>query len=184
MTDTQSYDQRVACLTASRRHVTSTKRTAVAAALRQLQREDRPITRRAVIARAGVHRNFLYRHPDLAAQIDNAADDRTRTPRTTPDRISHDSLRTELTTAKHRIVALQQQVRTLEHRLGAHGPEPTAALLEQHPLVVELRERLARTEVERTAQDRTIASLRDDIEIMRETNRSLVREYGLRTTDA
>jgi hypothetical protein len=93
-------------------------------------------------------------------------------------------LLTDLTTARHRIRGLQQQVRTLEHRLGAHGPEPTAALIERHPLVIELRERLAQSEIECTKKDRTISSLREDVEILRETNRSLVREYGLHTTEA
>lgn len=185
MTDPQTYEQRVARLTESRRRDTVTKRAAVTAALRDLQREERPVTRRAVIARAGVHRNFLYRHKDLADQIDQAANDHHRQPpHTSADRVSHGSLLTDLTIARHRIRGLQQQVHTLEHRLGERGPEPTAALIERHPLVIELRERLAQSEIECTNKDRTISSLRDDVEILRETNRSLVREYGLHTTEA
>lgn len=174
----------MARLTESRRRDTLTKRAAVTTALQDLQREDRPVTRRAVIARAGVHRNFLYRHQDLAAQIDHATTEYRRRPTATrSDHISHDSLLTELATARHRIRELQQQVHTLEHRLGAHGPTPTPTLLERHPLVIELRQRLAQSEITCTDNDRVIASLRDDIEILRETNRSLVREYGLHTTE-
>jgi hypothetical protein len=62
MTDSQSYQQRVARLSEVRRRDSASKRAAVLDALADLQREDRPITRRAVIARAGVHRNFLQRH--------------------------------------------------------------------------------------------------------------------------
>lgn len=107
MTDPQTYEQRVARLAEARRRDTTTKRAAVTAALQALQREDRPVTRRTVIARAGVHRNFLYRHHDLAAQIDQAATDYHRRPPPPGDRISHDSLLTELATARHRIRELQ-----------------------------------------------------------------------------
>ena len=66
------------------------------------RREDRRITRRVVIARAGVHRNFLQRLKDLAILIDAAAADPNLTPCTrASDRISDESLQTELVTAKH-----------------------------------------------------------------------------------
>lgn len=185
MTDVQTYERRVARLAESRRRDTIARRAAVTTAIRELQREDRPVTRRAVIARAGVHRNFLHRHKDLANQIDQiSTEQRNRPPPTSADRISHASLLTDLTTARHRIRELQQQVQTLEHRLGEFGPAPTAALLEHHPLVIELRERLAQSEITCSDKDRTITSLRDDIEVLRETNRSLVREYGLHTTES
>jgi hypothetical protein len=184
MTDPQSYDQRVSRLLATRRRDSAAKRAAVLNALDELRREDRLISRKAVIARAGVHRNFLYRHKDLAALIDKAAGgprpDGHLRPR---DRISHDSLITELATAKHRNRELEQKVRILEHRLGARGSTLGPALIDQHPVVVELRRRLAQTEVELVEKDRSIASLQDDVEVLRETNRSLVREYGLLSND-
>lgn len=52
-------------------------------------------------------------------------------------------------------------------------------MIDQHPVVLELRTRLAQLEVELLEKDRTIMSLEDDVEVLRETNRSLVREYGL-----
>jgi hypothetical protein len=184
MTDSQSYDERVSRLLVTRRRDSADKRASVLMALDELRREDRRISRKAVIARAGVHRNFLQRHKDLAALIDKAAggphpDGRLR-PR---DRISHDSLITELATAKHRNRELEQKVRILEHRLGARGSTLGPALIDQHPVVVELRGRLAQTEVELVEKDRSIASLQDDVEVLRETNRSLVREYGLLSND-
>ncbi|SHX90188.1 Uncharacterised protein [Mycobacteroides abscessus subsp. abscessus] len=145
-----------------------------------MRREDRPITRRAIISRAGVHRNFLYRHKDLADQIDNAAADyRSRPPRRQADRISHDSLLTELAAARQRNRELQQRIQILEHRLGAQGSTLGPELLERHPLVVELRQHLTQAGIQNQENDRLIESLREDIEILRETNRSLVREYGL-----
>jgi hypothetical protein len=127
-----------------------------------------------------VHRNFLQRHKDLAAQIDEAAGG-PRPDRHLPlhDRVTTESLLTEKTTARHRNRELQQKVQVLERRLEAMGPVIGPDLLDQHPLVVELLSRLAEVELDRVARDRTIASLRDDVEVLRETNRSLVREYGL-----
>ena len=180
MTDPQSYEQRVTRLANTRREDSARKRAAVLKALDELRREDRRISRKVVIARAGVHRNFLQRHRDLAALIDDVAGgarpDNNPRPR---ERLSHDSLMTELATAKHRNRELEQKVRILEHRLGAQGPTIGPSLIDQHPVVVELRTRLAQMEVELVEKDRTIASLQDDVEILRETNRSLVREYGL-----
>jgi hypothetical protein len=115
MTDVQSYERRVSRLTDARRKDTATKRAAVLKALRDLRREDRRISRRVVITRAGVHRNFLQRHKDLAALIDEAAGGQRPDSHPRPqDRITHDSLRTELATARHRNRELQQKVRVLE----------------------------------------------------------------------
>ncbi|MGL5444490.1 MAG: DUF6262 family protein [[Mycobacterium] stephanolepidis] len=180
MDERQTYQRRVVRLAESRRRDSERKRVAVAKALQDLQREDRPVTRRAVIARAGVHRNFLYRHKDLAADIDAAAGQYfSRSPRRRADRISSESLMTDLATARHHNHELVLQVQILEHRLGAQGPTPGTALLERHSMVVELRERIAELEIACGNKDRAIAALIDDVEILRETNRSLVREYGL-----
>jgi hypothetical protein len=180
MTDPQSYEERVSRLLDTRRKDSAAKRAEVLKALSELQREDRRISRKVVIARAGVHRNFLQRHKDLAHLIDEAAGGARPDSHPRPrDRISHDSLIIELATAKHRNLELQRKVRVLEHRLGAQGPSFGPSLIDQHPVVMELRRRLAQTEVQLVAKDRTIASLQDDVEVLRETNRSLVREYGL-----
>ena len=180
MTDNQSYEQRVLRLCEVRRKDSAAKRAAVLAALTELKREDRRISRRAVIARAGVHRNFLQRHKDLAALIDTAASDPdpTRCPRPT-DRITADSLRTELATVKHRNRELTNRVASLEHRLSAHGATVGPAQIDHHPAVVELGRKLGQLEAELIDKNNTICSLQDDIDVLRQTNRSLVREYGL-----
>jgi len=180
MTNPQSYEQRVTRLANTRRQDSERKRATVLKALDELRREDRRISRKVVIARAGVHRNFLQRHRDLAALIDDAAGGRRpeRHPRP-QDRISPDSLVGELAMAKQRCRELDQKVRVLEHRLGARGPALGPSLVDQHPVVVELRRRLAELEVELVQRDRAITALKDDVEVLRETNRSLVREYGL-----
>ena len=130
-----------------------------------------------------MHRNFLQRHKDLAALIDEAAGGQRPDHHLRPqDRISRDSLLTELATARQRNRELQQKVQVLERRLGAQGPSIGPALLEQHPDVIGIRKRLAEAELDLAEKDRTIASLQEDIEVLRETNRSLVREYGLTTS--
>ncbi|MBU9766958.1 hypothetical protein FR943_24365 [Mycobacterium sp. TNTM28] len=180
MTDVQSYEQRVSRLTDARRKDTATKRAAVLNALTDLRREDRRISRRVVIARAGVHRNFLQRHKDLAALIDHAAGGQRPDNHPRPqDQVTAESLRADLATARHHNRDLQQKVQVLERRLGAQGPSIGPALLDQHPIVIDLRQRLAEVELAIVEKDRTIASLQEDIEVLRETNRSLVREYGL-----
>jgi Family of unknown function (DUF6262) len=180
MNDIQNYERRVSRLADARRKDSAAKRAAVLKAITELRREDRQINRRVVINRAGVHRNFLHRHKDLAALIDEAAGgQRPDHHLRREDRITRDSLLTELATAKQRNRELQQKVEVLERRLGAQGPSLGPALLDQHPLVIGLRGRLAEVELDIVEKDRTIASLRDDVEVLRETNRSLVREYGL-----
>jgi len=43
--------------------------------------------------------------------------------------------------------------------------------------------RLGEIELDMVEKDRTIASLQDDVEVLRETNRSLVRECGLNSSE-
>jgi hypothetical protein len=180
MTDVQSYEQRVSRLTDARRKDSAVKRAAVLNAIADLRREERGISRRVVIARAGVHRNFLQRRKDLAALIDEAAGGQRPVHHLPPqDRITRESLLAELATVKQRNRELQQKVQVLEHRVGARGPSTGPDLLDQHPLVIELRRRLAELELAVVEKDRTITSLQEDNEVLRETNRSLVREYGL-----
>jgi hypothetical protein len=180
MTDLQSYEERISRLADARRKDSTAKRAAVIRAVDELRREERHISRRVVISRAGVHRNFLQRHKDLAALIDEAAGGRRPDHHLRPqDRITRDSLLTELATARRRNRELEQNVQVLERRLGAQGPSIGPALLDQQPLVIELRTRLAALELDIVEKDRTIGSLRDDVDVLRETNRSLVREYSL-----
>jgi hypothetical protein len=181
VTDNQGYEQRIARLSKARRGDSANKRAAVLAALADLQHEDRRVTRKAVIARAGVHRNFLQRHKDLAALIDSTAGGQQAGQKSPlADRLTHESLQTELATA-NRNHELNGRVQALERRLGAHGATLGQPVIENHPVVVDLRARLARREVELSEKNRTIAALLEDVEILRETNRELVREYGLTT---
>jgi chromosome segregation ATPase len=179
MPDNQSYAQRVSRLSAVRRGDSATKRQAVLTALAELKREDRQITRRVVIARAGVHRNFLQRHKDLAELIDDAGNAGRRGQARTRDQITADSLRTELAAARQSNRQLHERVQALERRLSSCGGKIGPTLIDHHPTVVELKSRLAQLEAALVEKGRMIASLEDDVDVLRETNRSLVREYGL-----
>jgi predicted RNase H-like nuclease (RuvC/YqgF family) len=127
----------------------------------------------------------LQRHKDLAGQIDTAAGERRPEKEGLPtDHVTVKSLQTELATAKHRNGELNDRVQALERRLGAQGATMGPSVIDQHPVVLELRARLGRLEVELLEKDRGIDSLKDDVEVLRETNRSLVREYGLHATES
>jgi predicted RNase H-like nuclease (RuvC/YqgF family) len=165
----------------TRRRDSVSKREAVLAAIDELKHEDRQISRRVVIARAGVHRNFLQRHKDLAALIDESGSRGPRAQARTRDQITDESLRTELTSARRSNRELRERIQALERRLSSCGATVGPTLIDHHPTVVELRSRVAHLEAELIQKNRMIATLEDDIEVLRETNRSLVREYGLRT---
>jgi chromosome segregation ATPase len=181
MSDIQSYERRVSRLSAARRRDSVSKREAVLAAIDELKHEDRQISRRVVIARAGVHRNFLQRHKDLAALIDESGSRGPQAQARTRDQITGESLRTELASARRSNRELRERIQALERRLSSCGATVGPTLIDHHPTVVELRSRVAHLEAELIQKNRMIATLEDDIEVLRETNRSLVREYGLRT---
>jgi uncharacterized coiled-coil protein SlyX len=119
---------------------------------------------------------------DLADQIDTAAGERQPAKEgLPPDHITVKSLQTELATAKHRNQEFSNRVQALERRLGAQGAVIGPSVIDNHPLVLELQARLAYLEIQLVEKDRAIESLEDDVDVLRETNRSLVREYGLST---
>ena len=133
MSNIQSYERRVSRLSAARRRDSVSKRAAVLAAIDELKHEDRQISRRLVIARAGVHRNFLQRHKDLAALIDEAGSRSPRPPPRTRDQITGESLRTELASARQSNRELRERIQALEHRRRARGATVGPTLIYHHP---------------------------------------------------
>jgi integrase len=102
-----------------------------------------------------------FGHKDLGVLIDEAAGGQRPDHHLRPqDRITRESVLTELATAKQRNRELQQKVQLLEHRVGARGPSTGPDLLDQHPLVIELRRRLAELELAVVEKDRTILRCR------------------------
>jgi hypothetical protein len=146
------------------------------------ERLDRQISRKVVITRAGVHRNFLQRHKDLAALIDDAGNSAPRSQSRTRDQITADSLRTELAATRHSKRQLRERVQALERSLSSCGATVGPTVVDHHPSVVQLRSPMAQHEAEVIDKDRMIVSLEDDVDALRETNRSLVREDGPRHT--
>jgi hypothetical protein len=181
------------------------KRAAVLKALNELQRKDRRMSPKVVVARAGVHRNVLQRHKDVAGLIDEAAGgtraDNYLRPR---DRVSDDSLVTDLADANigtwgcdrrcaslstgwaHRV---RPQDRLLLTRSGRRGASDAAWPQVEVELVDKCRRHLnfdplaaapgSDFTCRRQTRTRRSSHLQDDAEVLPETNRSLVREYGL-----
>ena len=181
MSDIQSYEHRVSRLSAARRRDSVSKRAAVLAAIDELKHEDRQISRRVVIARAGVHRNFLQRHKDLAALIDDAGIREPRSQSRTRDQLTAESLRAELAAARQSNRELRERIQALERRLSSCGATVGPMLIDHHPTVVELRSQIAQIEGGAHSEGQNDRTLEDDVEVLRETSRSLVRENGLRT---
>jgi Family of unknown function (DUF6262) len=85
-------------------------------ALAEMTRNAEAITVSALARRAGVDRSFLYRHPDLLAQAHVSAVQPPPGGATAPSRAS---LQADLLAANDRCRRLSDQVRVLEHLLGA-----------------------------------------------------------------
>jgi hypothetical protein len=81
-----------------------------------MARSGEVITVSALARRAGVDRSFLYRHPDLLAQVHASAVQPSPGGATAPSRAS---LQADLLAANDRCRRLSDQVRVLEHRLSA-----------------------------------------------------------------
>jgi hypothetical protein len=92
------------------------RRERVLNALAEMARSGEVITVSALAKRAGVDRSFLYRHPDLLAQVHASAVQPSPGGATAPSRAS---LQADLLAANDRCRRLSDQVRVLEHRLSA-----------------------------------------------------------------
>jgi Family of unknown function (DUF6262) len=96
-------------------------------ALRRLDRSGQPITFSTVAQAASVHRSWLYRQPDLRAQIERLrANRQPRTHRQVPtaQRATTDSLRERVEALRQEAARLRQENHALRDQLsralGAH----------------------------------------------------------------
>jgi negative regulator of sigma E activity len=108
---------------AARRHERT--RSKAIQALRELDREGRPVTFAAVASAAGISRSWLYTQPDIRDQIQRLRTARTSKRAIIPaaQRATDESLRVRLTAALRRNQALAEENarlrRQLAHALGA-----------------------------------------------------------------
>ncbi len=99
--------------------------------LRSLARRSEPITIRGVATAAGVSRSWLYRQPQLLAEIDQLRQTRpTRGPSVpASQRASIDSLRQQLHTYRDELARLRAENKALTEQLARHlGDARTAAI--------------------------------------------------------
>lgn len=104
---------------AARQRSTATRERAVRA-LRLIDTTGRPVTLDAIAQESGVSRSWLYRQPDLRAEIDRLRA-KSGEPANVPkrQRASDASLRQRLLIAHERIRALAAENRELRDRLAA-----------------------------------------------------------------
>jgi cell division protein FtsB len=167
-------------LTASRRRDVDRRRARVRKAIADMHGDGSHITIASTAARAGVHRSFIHRHPDLHAAVLTAAAEAIETPSPAATAISHRSVLAENANLHALNRRLSQRVQDLEDRLsemlgqqafersGLGAPMPTAALqadLEHHrQLVIDLTAR--------------IEELDEELAAAREANRGLMGELS------
>ena len=105
-----------------------------AAAIQELDRTGQPITFQAVAAAAGVSRSWLYRDPDMRAQIEHLRATSTGTQPRVParERASRDSLREQLESLRIDLAELRRENKTLRDQLASRlGEDRTTATWRQ-----------------------------------------------------
>lgn len=104
------------------------------AAIQELDRAGMPITFQAVAAAAGVSRSWLYRDPDMRAQIEHlrAASTGTAPPVPARERASRDSLRGQLEALRLELAELRRDNKVLRDQLARRlGEDRTRATWRQ-----------------------------------------------------
>ncbi len=108
--------QRAEAMIAGRKADTSRRCQRTQHALAAAVSAGEDITPGSIARRAGVDRSFLYRHPDLLAQIHAA---QTRIPAaSTGLAVTSESLRADLAAAQERTARQAARIRQLEHKLS------------------------------------------------------------------
>jgi hypothetical protein len=167
-------------LIAARRRDVDRRRARVHKAIVDMHSDGSDITIASTATRAGVHRSFIHRHPDLHAAVLAAAAETIENPSPASTTISHRSVLTENANLHALNRRLAQRIRDLEDRLsemlgqqafersGLGAPTATAALqdeLEHHKqLALDLTSR--------------IEELDEELAAAREANRGLMAELN------
>ncbi|GIE81986.1 hypothetical protein Aph02nite_79360 [Actinoplanes philippinensis] len=162
-----------AALAAARAGDTTRRHDRVRQALTALVEAAHDITISSVARAAGVHRSFIYRHPELRLAVEQA---QRSTTISTAAVASAAWLHTDLANAQAQNARLVQQIKLLENRLSdalgvqAHqasgiGAPDKAAQLEYRCLELEQRVR----DLTHQLEERT-----DDLEAARVANRNLM----------
>ncbi len=169
-------------LARARRRDADRRRQRVHQAIASMHADGSEITISAAAARAGVHRSFIHRHPDLHAAVLKASADAISEPSPAATAISHRSVLAENANLHEQNRRLAQHISDLEDRLsdllgqqsfdrsGLGAPASTAAvqaeLDAQRQIVLDLK--LALEE-----QDEELAAAREaNRRLMNQVNRA------------
>ncbi|TNC26398.1 DUF6262 family protein [Amycolatopsis alkalitolerans] len=167
-------------LAQARHRDTETRQHRVHQALAEMSADGSEITVSHVARRAGVHRSFIHRHPDLHSAVIQAQAAAGTAPSPRATKIGQTSLRTENANLHAHNRRLAERITTLEHRLSealghqafhraglaASTADLRAQLTEQTQASIELTGRLERREAELADARETIRRL------MNENNRA------------
>ncbi len=115
--DIDAHSPTTAAMTAGRRADTARRRQRVLNTLRDTVAAGEEVTVSTIARSAAVDRTFLYRHPDLLAQV-HAAQAQPPTVPTGGAAVSRASLHADLLNAQHRAARHAARVQHLERRLS------------------------------------------------------------------
>jgi hypothetical protein len=169
-------------LAEARRRDVDHRRQQVRQALAEMRAQADQITISSVAARAGVHRSFIHRHPDLRAAVIAAAEDPAASSPSGAGTASRRSLLADNANLRERNHRLEHHARGLEQRLsellgtqisqrtGLGAPDDAAALREQadslRQQILDLR--------------KTLGERDDELAAAREASRRLMAELNHR----
>jgi hypothetical protein len=169
-------------LAEARRRDVDRRRQRVRQALTEMSAQAAQITISSVAARAGVHRSFIHRHPDLRAAVIAAAEDPAASSLSGAGTASRRSLLADNANLRERNRRLEHHSRGLEQRLsellgtqisqrtGLGAPDDAAALREQadslRQQILDLR--------------KTLGERDDELAAAREASRRLMTELNHR----
>ena len=169
-------------LAEARRRDVDHRRQRVRLSLAEMSAQAAQITISSVAARAGVHRSFIHRHPDLRAAVIAAAEDPAASSPAGAGTASRRSLLADNANLRERNHRLEHHARGLEQRLsellgtqisqrtGLGAPDDAAALREQadslRQQILDLR--------------KTLGERDDELAAAREANRRLMTELNHR----
>ncbi|MEV5544483.1 DUF6262 family protein [Saccharopolyspora shandongensis] len=162
-------------LTQARKQDSTHRRQRVIKAINQLTTSGDDLSVSAVARVARVHRSFIYRHPDLHAQLQAQAVRAADT--TTGVAASRQSLMTELANAMERNRRQAQHITQLEKRLSEALGEATwrETGLGTPTDIDTLQRRITHLEQQITDLQHQLTDRTDELDAARATNRELTR---------
>lgn len=159
------------------------KRDAVQAAAKAALEAGTGLTVAAIARRAGVSRKFVYDHPDLRAEIEEAVARAGRdrmAVEVAQARVTGATLRVEVDNARAQNRRLLDRIRALERRLGELlGAQAAHEMLpEDHAAGPDLRARVEELEQEVFESRERARELEEELEAAREANRQLITQQN------